>query len=281
MSSGIKLTYEEVKLYFEQQGCTLLESDYKNARTKMRYRCLCGNESNIVFDSFRRGNRCRQCGNKKSKDKLKFTHEKIAAHFKEQGCELLEEYTANLAAMRYRCSCGKESTINWNNFRKGQRCKECGIKKRSKENHYLWYDDRDEFKLRCSFKDRCHKLITMVFNVTGRVKNEKTAKLLGYDYKTLQEHIKAHPNWEKIKDGKWHVDHIFPIKAFLDNGISDLKIINALDNLRPLDSQSNLSKNAKYDKQEFQKYLERKGVLSNANETSGDGLRTSPQTQSL
>jgi hypothetical protein len=31
-----------------------------------------------------------------------------------------------------------------------------------------------------------------------------------------------------------HVDHIFPIQAFLDHGILDLKTINALDNLRPM-----------------------------------------------
>jgi len=100
----------------------------------------------------------------------------------------------------------------------------------------------------------------MVLNVTGRVKNEKSAKLLGYDYKQLQEHITGHPNWEKVKNKKWHVDHILPIKAFLDHGISDLKIINALGNLRPLGAKANLCKNAKYNKDDFQKYLERKGV---------------------
>lgn len=51
------------------------------------------------------------------------------------------------------------------------------------------------------------------------------------------------------------------IKAFIDHGISDLKIINALDNLRPLDVQENLCKNAKYNKQEFYKYLNEKGII--------------------
>jgi len=92
------------------------------------------------------------------------------------------------------------------------------------------------------------------------VKNKKTARLIGYDYKQLQEHITSHPNWEKVKDEDWHVDHIFPIKAFLDHGISDLKIINALDNLRPVAAQVNLCKNAKYDKVAFSEYLKLKGV---------------------
>jgi hypothetical protein len=262
MSSGIKLTYEEVKRYFEQEGCELLESEYKNARTKMKYRCSCGEESSIVFYAFKNDVRCRKCGNKKASGKQKLSHKEVAEYFKSQGCELLEEYKGNLSPMKYRCSCGRESTINWNNFKsKGRRCWYCGLAKRSGSNHYDWREDRVLANLTDAFRQRCYKLIKMVLNVNGRVKNDKSAKLLGYDYKALQSHITGHPNWSKVKDGKWHIDHIFPIKAFLDCGISDLKIINALDNLRPLDSDSNLRKNAKYDKHEFQKYLERKGVL--------------------
>jgi len=43
--------------------------------------------------------------------------------------------------------------------------------------------------------------------------------------------------------------------------ISDLKIINGLDNLRPLDANENLCKNAKYDKDEFYTWLKKKGIL--------------------
>ena len=53
---------------------------------------------------------------------------------------------------------------------------------------------------------------------------------------------------------------VHPIKAFLDQGISDLKIINALDNLMPLDATENMCKNAKYDKEGFLNYLKNKGI---------------------
>jgi hypothetical protein len=59
----------------------------------------------------------------------------------------------------------------------------------------------------------------------------------------------------------WHTDHIFPIKAFLDYGIVDIKIINCLENLRPLDAKENLCKNAKYDKVLFEQWLQSKGVV--------------------
>lgn len=38
----LKRTTEEVKEYFKQQGCELLD-EYKGAQIKMKYRCKCGN----------------------------------------------------------------------------------------------------------------------------------------------------------------------------------------------------------------------------------------------
>jgi hypothetical protein len=40
---------------------------------------------------------------------------------------------------------------------------------------------------------------------------------------------------------------------FLDHGILDLKIINALENLRPIPDPENISKADNYDEQEFKK----------------------------
>lgn len=42
-----KLTYEFVKQYFKEQKCELLETEYINANTKMKYVCVCKNESYI------------------------------------------------------------------------------------------------------------------------------------------------------------------------------------------------------------------------------------------
>lgn len=100
----------------------------------------------------------------------------------------------------------------------------------------------------------------MVLNVTGRVKNKRTAELLGYDYRQLQEHITTHPNYDNVKDGNWHIDHIFPIKAFIDYDIFDLKLINCLENLRPITAKENCSKNDRYDCADFEKWLKNKGV---------------------
>lgn len=260
MASGKRLSYEEVKQYFAEQGCELLSNEYKNAHTKVKYRCSCDREAEIVFYSFKAGNRCRQCGNAKISERFYYDQTKAEEKFKAVGCQLIGEYLGASKKVSFRCHCGEISEGLPNNIWRSGRCKKCGLKARSGSNHYMWYHDRDQFKELCNFKDRCHKLITMVLNVTGRVKNKKSAELLGYDYKRLQEYIKSHPNWAGLKGKKWHVDHIFPIKAFIDHGISDLKIINALDNLRPIEAAENCSKNAKYDKDEFYVWLKTKGI---------------------
>ena len=48
--------------------------------------------------------------------------------------------------------------------------------------------------------------------------------------------------------------------AFIEYGVSDVRVINSLDNLRPLDPRSNLTKAGSYDPDEFEDYLRAKGV---------------------
>ena len=255
-----RLTFEFVRDYFHKHGCTLLEDNYINARTKLRYICSCGNRAQIVFDSFRSGNRCRCCGVKKTARKQVLSPQEVSDYFESQGCELLDAYSRSCISMRYKCSCGEISRSNWNNFKRGRRCKKCGIVKRSGERHYEWQEDREQIALDRKFRQRCYKLLRMVLSVTGRVKNKRTAEMLGYDYRQLQDHIFSHPNWNNVNNSVWHIDHIFPIKAFRDYGITDLKLINCLENLRPIAAHENYSKNCKYDKSEFEDWLISKGV---------------------
>ena len=90
----------------------------------------------------------------------------------------------------------------------------------------------------------------------GEKKKDKTHKLLGYTPQQLQEHIQNHPNWNSVKDGDWHLDHIFPIIAFLEHGIKDISVICCLENLQPLSKKDNCKKNDNYDKKEFKRFLQ-------------------------
>jgi hypothetical protein len=120
-----KLTFDFVKEEFKKQNCTLLENDYINSSTNMKYNCSCGNESYITWDSFKQGIRCQKCaGNEK------LTFEFVNKYFQEQNCELLEtQYINSQTKMKYICKCGNESSIIWSAFKKGVRCVDCGVEK--------------------------------------------------------------------------------------------------------------------------------------------------------
>jgi hypothetical protein len=50
-----------IEKYFKDNNCELLDK-YKNAITKMKYRCSCGDISYTQFNHFQNGHRCRSCG---------------------------------------------------------------------------------------------------------------------------------------------------------------------------------------------------------------------------
>lgn len=256
------LSLEFVKEQFAKNGCELLENEYVNARIKkMKYKCSCGNISSICYDSFKNGNRCKECGNKKNAEKQKFSHEFVTAEFEKAGCVLLDKYEGTAKPMNYICSCGQQSKISFAQFKKFKKCKICTTKGRSGENHYEWIEDREKVRIERLFRQRCYKLLKMSLNATGRVKNGRTAKLLGYTHFQLKDHIENHPNYDRVKNEKWHIDHIFPIKAFVDYDIKDLSLINCLENLRPTTAFENLSKNGKYNRKKFVEWLRKFDIV--------------------
>jgi phage terminase small subunit len=116
-----KLTYEYVKNYFTEQNCELLETEYINSKTKMKYKCKCGNNSNIDWSHFKQGNRCMKCGGSE-----KLTLEYVKKFFKEQRCKLLEtEYINAHSKMKYICKCGNDSSTSFDSFKQGHRCSQC------------------------------------------------------------------------------------------------------------------------------------------------------------
>lgn len=245
-----KLTNEYVAEYLKEHGCELL-SEYKNRRTKVEYRCSCGNISEITIDCFKRGRRC-GCGNKNQGIKRRgYTIEQLREIFLQSRCVLLEnEYICNKNPMKYICHCGRESKICLSSFLKGRRCLKCGADKNKNPLSEINY----------KIKRKCRSALDVTLEATGKRKNSKTSILLGYNNKELRDRILNHPNWENVKDGEWQLDHIFPIAAFVRHNILDLKIINALDNLQPLSAIDNMKKKDKYDKVLFKEWLETKGV---------------------
>lgn len=266
---NLKRTTEEVKIYFTEHGCKLMDK-YTGCQEPMDYKCNCGRFATTTWNNFSRGKRCGYC----TKWRHKYHISEIKQMFLDRGFELLETvYENNKKTMKYRCKCGEEAMICLTALLyQNQSCKKCGFKKISEKlkgnhnspagsNHYCWIVDREALRQKQLFKKKFYKMLNSTLKATGKPKVGHTSDMLGYTPKELREYIENHTNWLKVKEGVWHLDHIFPMEAFVEYKISDSKIINALDNLQPLTQAENNRKHAKYDKENFLEWLRSKGVI--------------------
>lgn len=153
MVKSQKHSLEYVKKYFEDRGCTLLATEYKNSGTSMPYICECGNESKISFGSFKVGHRCRNCGNNKIAKSLKHSFEYVKQYFADGGCKLLAtEYIGNNTSMPYICKCGNKSEIRFSNFKQGKRCHKCKTSRNEKIIYEYLEQNQIIFKPQFRFK---------------------------------------------------------------------------------------------------------------------------------
>jgi hypothetical protein len=137
----VKHTFEYVESFFLENGCKLLETEYINNATPMRYICECGDESKITFAKFRDGGRCKKCGIRKSHDSQRLPYDYVKDYFENEGCTLLEEeYINNNTPLKYICVCGDINFITFSCFKEGQRCRKCGRKKMADTQRFK-YDD--------------------------------------------------------------------------------------------------------------------------------------------
>lgn len=172
-------------------------------------------------------------------------------YFEEHGCKLLEtEYKNSYSKMKYLCKCGREAITIWSRFSQGHRCRKCFNERHSEK---MQNPNREIVRLNKTIAQRSNAMVRRVLKGFKNIKKSKCIDILGYSNLELKNHLQTHPNWVNIKDKKWSIDHIFPIKAFVEHGITDMKIINSLDNLQPLLLLENMSKGDKYCEKDFLK----------------------------
>lgn len=256
---GQKFDFDYVKKAFEEKGCVLLETCYKSSVYSMTYQCKCGVVSRTSFSNFKRSGKCSSCAGC-----CKRTTQEVKELFAKYGCELLSEYQNKKDKLTFRCKCGNIATTQFQNFRRPTNhhcCRECWRKSFSGENHYNWNPDREFVEMKQVFHRRCATLLWNVLNELGLKKKHKKKTILGYNSEELRLHLMRHPNWERVKDQNWEIDHVFPVSAFARMGIFDLQLINCLENLQPMESNENKSKAGKYDHAAFVSWLKSKGKV--------------------
>jgi hypothetical protein len=253
-----KFKYETVKNLIESQGFILLEKNYINNNEKMSVICSCGNQTQMRLCDIKKGRKCQKyCMAKFNSEINRTKDEEIKKICEDNSCKFIKSWIHKTRTrIKYICKCGREWEAYLCNFKRFPNCKKCGNLKVSGENCYMYDPDREAIKLRKRFRKMCGQYIKRFMDATSQRKTCHTHELLGYTPQQLQEHILNHPDYEALKNEEWHVDHIMPIQAFLDHDILDLKIINALENLRPMKGPDNISKADNYNKEKFvEKYF--------------------------
>jgi hypothetical protein len=255
-----KISQEQADEYFQEHGCKLLDT-YVNIKTPMKYICCCGGQYQITMNEFKQGKRCKKCGIEKSSKTRTTDFQDIKELFEKRQYHLLStSYTAGDKLVSI-CPRGHDYTTTLSSFKFGFGCSKCASLNNRGENNPNWNPDREQVELNKTIWNRWRNLLRAGFSNPTRTQNPQTEEKLGYSWKELREHIENHPNWETIKDGKFHIDHIFPIHAFHKLGIRDVKYICALDNLQPITPKQNRQKWHQYDEESFMEYLRSKNML--------------------
>lgn len=157
---------------------------------------------------------------------------------------------------RWRCRCDCDNVVEvWGSSLRSGNTKSCGCLNREKQRNKFgplnpnWKPNRREVEI----SRKIHNILMSLIHRTLKAKIGKTIDLIGYGGKELRAHLELlfadGMEWHNygMGCGKWQIDHIKPIAAFVREGTIDPKIINALSNLRPMWASENASKNDKYE----------------------------------
>lgn len=258
-----KLPYEIVYLNSIQKGWELLtlEQDYVRASKKMYFKCP--NKIHSYLKSYYEimdGDGCVYCSGKNKK-----TYEEVVKSFKNIGWEVLtkkEDYINVIQNMN--CICPKNHT-----------CK--------KSYHQLINNNYGCIKCKYdNMKSPTTKLVDKL--------RSKSQKFIKYSKKIIEDKLddynilykKFYWEEEKIiiwksqyniwKNEKYHIDHIIPLNAFIQNNyileelditFEKLLVINNLKNLRPLDPKLNCNKSYRFNQKDYIEYM--KGIKNVSN----------------
>jgi hypothetical protein len=112
----------------------LLDDEYINSTTPMKYKCSCGNTAWGRLNDLNNGHRCFECSGRK-----KFTLDEINEFFSKNNCELLTtEYIGIDQKLEFLCFCNRIGNKTYREYRKFPCCSKCGVESKSGENHPNW-----------------------------------------------------------------------------------------------------------------------------------------------
>lgn len=157
-----KKTYEEVKEMFENRGYILLDTEYINAHTKLKYICSKhpGVIQEIKYNSLQQGRGCKECGyetvSNKLKKQKKTSYNDVKTKFEIMSLTLLTDENDYMSCsnpiMKFICPCSPDliQQKTWSAFQQTPHCSRCINVETNTIRRKKCYD---EFVRRCQEKE--------------------------------------------------------------------------------------------------------------------------------
>lgn len=125
----MKIDYNYIKKYIENNGCELLSEEYINAKEKLHIKCKCGRYFYRNWNNYKTPGKskvCKYCSMHKAK---KWTLENVKKYVDENSeCEFLSnEYKVFNSKYKFKCKCGEIFETTFQEFKVGnkRRCNKC------------------------------------------------------------------------------------------------------------------------------------------------------------
>lgn len=259
------LTQDQAKREFAKYGFELKEF-YHNSSTPCLCVCSCGTLTNKALRSIRQGGACVICGEQKRVQKKRLSQQYVEQYFQKYNCTLLDQYKNSSMKMNFKCACGREGHLSFNDFQQGQHwCVTCGREKQAQairgKGNYKWNPNREQLREKQQISWRLRNVLKHCLERVGTSKEGHAYEQLGYSAQQLDEHLRLFPMFAYLEvTHTLAIDHILPVKAFVEHGIVDAKIICALDNLQPLSISENCEKNDWYLEEDFIQYCQKHNI---------------------
>ena len=130
----------------------ILHDTYKNSGTRMSATCNNGHETSILWDSWKVGNRCRECAYISNGNLFRNDDSVIRNALESEGWQMVGEYKNSSTPIQVICDKGHNTTTLWDNWKSGKRCKVCQAKLRGHKRRL------DQNKVKASFEGEGWKL---------------------------------------------------------------------------------------------------------------------------
>jgi hypothetical protein len=257
---------EHVKNVCKEKNCEFIS--YKPGKaSEVTFKCSCGETCTKRWNHFEKHPRCKCCF-RKSQSKMQFKSDELLLNkYKKyikveiHDLKILRNFKEGRTGLQFKCACGEVVQKRPSEFKISQKCRKCAYKNITGEKNHMWVADKNKMRMEFLVRKKMGHFLRRPFEVSKTNKNNKTFEILGYTNKDLINYMESFSTWEQLKNTKWVIDHIFPVKAFFDYKIYDPKIISCLENLQPMEFYENLKKGDNYCQSEFENWLTIKGVV--------------------